>query len=86
MELDAFLVGDELLKSSQSAAEKMGPQALLQQLQSCSLRKLKTLSTCDRKSTELRTVGAYRQGGEAVGEVHVGHHRCQKKSPDGGLN
>ena len=39
-----------------------------------------------RKRTELRTVGAYRQGGEAVGEVHVGHHRCQKKSPDGGLN
>ena len=32
MELDAFLLGDELLKSSQSAAEKMGPQALLQQL------------------------------------------------------
>ena len=48
MELDAFLVGDELLKSSQSAAEKMGPQALLQQLQSCSLRKLKTLFTCGR--------------------------------------
>ena len=38
-----------------------------------------------RKSTELRTVGAYRQGGEAVGEVHVGHHRRQKKSPDVGL-
>ena len=48
VELDAFLVGEELLKSSQSAAEKMGPQALLQQLQSWSLRKLKTLSTCGR--------------------------------------